>query len=154
VSHPFRQRGATLVVSLILLIVLTLLVTATLMSSNTNLRVVGNMQAQRQLEATAQKAIEDRITSFAFFRDAIENKGTWAGGRATIEFLSNGYQVTVYRPQCTYTVPEEGTSALNPLVPENTAWSIRVTALDAGTGGRVDVTQGVRMRMLADNCPV
>lgn len=148
------QRGMTLVVSLILLIVLTLLVTATLVASNTNLRVVGNMQAQRQLEATAQKAIEDRITSLSFFRDAIDNTGPWAGGVESIQLVENAYVVTVFRPRCTYTTPDDGTSALNPLVPENTAWSVRVTASDPVTGGSVDVTQGVRMRMLSDNCPV
>jgi Tfp pilus assembly protein PilX len=153
VNLPTRQRGATLVVSLILLIVLTLLVTATLVASNTNLRVVGNMQAQRQLEATAQKAIEDRITSLAFFKDAIDDTGVWAGGLPSIQFVENAYVVTVFRPRCSYTTPEEGTSALNPLVPESTAWDVRATASDPVTGGSVDVTQGVRMRMLADNCP-
>jgi Tfp pilus assembly protein PilX len=148
------QRGMTLVVSLILLMVLTLLVTATLVASNTNLRVVGNMQAQRQLEATAQKAIEDRITSLSFFRDAIDNTGVWSGGAASIQFTENAYVVTVFRPQCNYATPDDGTSALNPLVPESTAWSVRVTASDPVTGGSVDVTQGVRMRMLSDNCPV
>lgn len=149
-----RQRGMTLVVSLILLIVLTLLVMATLVTSNTNLRVVGNMQAQRQLEAMAQKAIEDRITSLAFFRDAIEDTGVWTGGVASIQFVENAYIVTVFRPQCTFTTPDDGTSALNPLAPERTAWNVRVTASDPMTGGSADVTQGVRMRMLSDNCPV
>jgi Tfp pilus assembly protein PilX len=157
VSHPSRQRGATLVVSLILLIVLTMLVMATLAASNTNLRVVGNMQAQRQLEAVAQKAIEDRITNLSFFKDAIDDTGVWAAGKASITFTDHGYAVTIFRPLCTYTVPEEGTSALNPLVPESTAWAVRATASDdlaaAGTQGKVEVTQGVRMRMLANNCP-
>lgn len=148
-----RQQGATLVVSLVLLIVLTMLVMATLSASNTNLRVVGNMQAQRQLEATAQKAIEDRITSLDFFRDAIDDTGVWAGGKASVQFVSNAYVVTVFRPSCSHAKPEEGTSALNPLVPESTTWDVRVTASDPVTGGSVDVTQGVRMRMLADNCP-
>lgn len=153
-KNSLRQCGATLVVSLILLIVLTLLVTATLMASNTNLRVVGNMQAQRQLEATAQKVIEDHITNLSFFEDAIADVGVWAGGTESIGFDANAYDVTVYRPKCSYTVPEEGNSALNPLVPERTAWDVQVTATDSVSGGRVDVTQGVRMRMLADNCPL
>lgn len=148
-----RQRGATLVVSLILLIVLTMFAMATLVASNTNLRVVGNMQAQRQLEAVAQKAIEDRITTLTFFKDAVADSGVWAGGKPSIQFTDHAYVVTVFRPRCTYTVPEEGTSALNPLVPESTAWEVRATASDPVTGGSVDVAQGVRMRMLADNCP-
>ncbi len=148
-----QQKGATLVVSLVLLVVLTLLVMSTLTASNTNLRVVGNMQAQRQLEATAQKAIEDRITTLAFFRAAIDDTGIWAGGTPSITFVENAYNVMVFRPTCTFAAPEEGTSALNPLVPEQTTWSVRAVATDPVTGGSVDVTQGVRMRMLANNCP-
>jgi hypothetical protein len=153
VSPHNRQRGATLVVSLILLIVLTMLVMATLTASNTNLRVVGNMQAQRQLEAVAQKAIEDRITTLSFFKDAVDNTGVWPAGKDSIQFDDHGYVVTLFRPRCTYTIPEEGTSALNPLVPESTAWEVHATASDPITRGSVDVAQGVRMRMLADNCP-
>lgn len=148
------QSGATLVVSLVLLVVLTLLVISTLSASNTNLRVVGNMQAQRQLEAIAQKAIEDRITSYAFFRDAIEDTGVWAGGAASISFVEDACNVTVFRPVCLHAEPESGTSALNPIVPEETAWSVRAVATDPVSGGSVDVTQGVRMRLLAGNCPM
>jgi Tfp pilus assembly protein PilX len=148
-----KQRGVTLVFSLILLIVLTLLVMSMHGTSSTNLRVVGNMQAQRQAEAIAQKAIEDRITSYNFFRDAIYNTGVWAGGAQKIEFTEDAYEVTVMRPQCTYTAPEEGTSALNPLVPEQTTWNVRVIVTDPLTRGQADVTQGVRMRLLANNCP-
>jgi len=111
------------------------------------------MQAQRQLEATAQKAIEDRITNLTFFEDAIADTGVWSDGIPSVQFTANAYVITVYRPRCTYSMPDEGTSALNPLVPEGTAWDVRATASDPVTGGSVDVSQGVRMRMLADNCP-
>jgi type II secretory pathway component PulK len=148
-----RQRGITLVVSLVLLVVLTLLVMSMLATSNTNLRVVGNMQAQRQVEAIAQKVIEDRITSYNYFRDAINNRGDWAAGVTSISFVENAYRVTLLRPQCTYSTPEEGTSALNALVPEQTTWNVRAIVTDPLTDGRADVTQGVRMRLLANNCP-
>jgi len=66
VSYSFRQRGATLVVSLILLIVLTMLVTATLVASNTNLRVVGNMQAQTEALNAAQQGVDAVISRTDF----------------------------------------------------------------------------------------
>jgi Tfp pilus assembly protein PilX len=149
-----RQGGATLVVSLILLVVLTLLVLATLATSNTNLRIVSNMQVQRQLEAAAQKGIEDRITDLAFFQDAIDDAGVWADGVASIAFVENAYAITLFRPTCIYTTAEEGSSALNPLVPEQTSWSVRATADDPISGGRADLSQGVRIRLLANNCPL
>jgi hypothetical protein len=153
-SRTRTQRGATLVVSLIMLVVLTLLVLASLASSNNNVRVVGNMQAQRQLEAMAQKAIEDRITNLTFFRDAIDDTGVWAGGTAAIDVVDDAYNIRIFRPRCVYTSAEEGSSALNPLVPEMTSWSVRAVATDPFSGGRVEISQGVRMRMLAGNCPV
>jgi Tfp pilus assembly protein PilX len=148
------QRGATLVISLILLVTLTLFVLSTMYGANTNLRVVGNMQAQRQLEATAQKGIEDRISSLTFFEDAIGSTGVWPGTTSTVTAVENGYTATFHRPKCVWGEPEEGNSALNPLVPEQTIWEVRATAADPVTGGNVDVTQGVRMRMLAGNCPL
>jgi len=153
-STRAAQTGATLLISLILLVALTMFVLATMYTSNTNLRVVGNMQSQRQLEATGQKTIEDRITSLTYFDEVVENTGVWAGGKASIAIAENGYTVTLHRPKCIWTAPEEGTSALNPLAVEQTVWSVRATVTDPVTGGAADVTQGVRMRLLADHCPV
>ena len=41
-----RQQGATLMIALIMLIMLTLFAISAMNTSTTNLRVVGNMQAQ------------------------------------------------------------------------------------------------------------
>ena len=41
-----RQRGATLVIALIMLVLLTLFAVSSLNTANTNLRIVGNMQAK------------------------------------------------------------------------------------------------------------
>ena len=56
-----RQRGATLLVGMIMLVVLTLLVVFAIRSSNTGLQVAGNMQAQVESTGAAQKAIETLI---------------------------------------------------------------------------------------------
>ncbi len=148
-----RQRGMTLIVSLVMLVALTLFVLSMLTASRGNLIAVGNMQSQRQLEAAAQKVIEDRISTSAFFTDAAANTGAWPAGRASLAVVEAGYTVTVHRPTCVYTQPDEGTSATNPLVPEVTAWRVRATAVDPVTGGSVDVSQGVRIRLLAGSCP-
>ncbi|HEY9397527.1 MAG TPA: hypothetical protein VIQ28_07885 [Burkholderiales bacterium] len=152
-SRHGSQRGAVLVISMVMLIALTMFVISMLYTSNTNLKVVGNMQAQRQLEAVAQKVVEDRISSLAFFEDAIAATGIWPTGTNTIVSTEQGFTVTVYRPVCNWTEPEEGSSALNPLVPEQTVWTVRVVATDPVTSGSADVSQGVRMRMRPDHCP-
>ncbi len=61
------QHGATLLVVLVMLVMITLFVLSMIRLSNTNLRVVGNMQSQRALESGAQQAIEEKIGSIAFF---------------------------------------------------------------------------------------
>lgn len=61
-----RQRGATLIVGLVMLVVLTLLVISAIRSSNTNLRIAGNMQMQEEASTAAQQAVEQVISSSNF----------------------------------------------------------------------------------------
>lgn len=58
-----KQRGATLIIGLVMLVVLTLLVISAIRSSNTNLRIVGNMQMQEEVFTAAQQATEQVISS-------------------------------------------------------------------------------------------
>lgn len=58
----YTQRGSTLIISLIMLIVLTLLVISAIRSGNTNLRIVGNIQMQEEALAAAQQALEQTIS--------------------------------------------------------------------------------------------
>lgn len=58
-----KQRGATLIIGLVMLVVLTLLVISAIRSSNTNLRIVGNMQRQEEVSTAAQQATEQVISS-------------------------------------------------------------------------------------------
>src|SRR5688572_26041587 len=58
-----RQRGATLVVGLIMLVLITLLVTSAFTLSNTNSKSVGNMQIRNEAVAAANKAIEQVVSS-------------------------------------------------------------------------------------------
>ena len=60
-SSRRRQRGATLLIGMIMLVVLTLLVLFAIRSGNTNLRIAGNMQTQAEVGAAAQQAIEQVI---------------------------------------------------------------------------------------------
>ena len=61
-----RQQGATLMIALIMLIMLTLFAISAMNTSTTNLKVVGNMQAQAEALASSQAAIESVISTTAF----------------------------------------------------------------------------------------
>lgn len=58
---PTHERGATLLVAMIILVVLTLLVVYAVRMGNTNLRIAGNMQARTEASAVAEQAVEKTI---------------------------------------------------------------------------------------------
>ena len=58
-----RQRGAALVVGLILLLVLTILAVSGVMTSTLELRMVGNTQLQERAFQSAEVAVEDALAN-------------------------------------------------------------------------------------------
>ncbi|HAL39750.1 MAG TPA: hypothetical protein DCP03_17240, partial [Polaromonas sp.] len=56
-----HQRGATLLVAMIFLILMSLFAISAFKSSTGNLRIIGNMQSRQEAIAVGQKAIEDTI---------------------------------------------------------------------------------------------
>lgn len=58
-----KQRGVTLLVTLVMLVVLTLLVVSAIRASTINLHVAGNMQMQEEATSSAQQAIEQVIST-------------------------------------------------------------------------------------------
>src|SRR5438874_1682046 len=58
-----RQRGVALIVGLIMLIVLTLLVIGSFTLGKNQLEIVGNMQHRNETTASAQRAVEEAISS-------------------------------------------------------------------------------------------
>ena len=65
-SSPRSQRGTSLMVGLVMLVLLTLMAISAFESSNVNLRVVGNMQQRQETLSAAQSAIEQLLSSAAF----------------------------------------------------------------------------------------
>lgn len=148
-----NQRGATLLVVLVMLVMITLFVVSMVRLSSTNLKVVGNMQSQRQLEASAQQMIEEKVSTITFFNDAATSTGTWPAGTNTVVASVNSYTVTVNRPTCVYSQVAEGYSATSQISPEDNNWEVQASATDPLTGASVQLTQGLKMRMTAGNCP-
>lgn len=145
-NRPFpsrRQRGATLLVSLIMLVVLTLFAVAGFNLSSVNLRIAGNFQDQKSMEAAALQAIEEVISKGDVFNAPVAQ---------TIPV--GGYNVSVTAPRCNYSAPAEGFSLKeDTLVPDDNDWEFTASVTDATSGARATITQGVRIRMLAGNCP-
>ena len=144
-----RQCGATLLISLIMLVVLTLFAVTGFNLSSVNLKIAGNYQQQKAMEAAAQEAIEQVLSSSAAF------------GAGSQSILVGPYTVAVTGPaggttgpKCNYAVGVKGfTKKEGELTPEDTDWEFRASVLDAISGARAVIVQGVRMRLLSGNCP-
>ena len=163
------QQGMVLLITLIMLVVITLFVMSMVRLGNTNAAIVGNMQAQKGVEAEAQQAIEMALNRFQFFDEAMTEVASWANPATT--YLSyadlwNAYKpagatavpatraddIKIYRPQCLFFEPATGYSALSGVAPQDTYWDIQANAGDSKTGAGTEIHQGVQMRLPAGNC--
>jgi type II secretory pathway pseudopilin PulG len=137
------QRGAALLVSLIMLVILTLFVVSAISMSSMNLKIVGNAQSQRTLENNAQQAIEQVLSSGAAFTF------TPSGQTVTV----NDTDVAVYAPTCAKSVVAPGYDLTQGPVPDDNHWEVVANVEDDATGGKVTVKQAIRIRTPPENCP-
>ena len=68
-GSPRSQRGITLFVALVMLVMVTLLAVSSFRVSNTNLKVVASMQGKGEATAAANAAIEQVLSNAAFAAD-------------------------------------------------------------------------------------
>jgi hypothetical protein len=147
------QGGATLAIALIMLVMITVLVTSGFNLSNTNLAAVGNMQFRDEAIASANKAIEQVLSSP--FTDS-------PAGQAIDVDIDNDdtpdYEVLFSAPTCisdseivvSGSAPSSLTLGSSFAVAGSTfyetIWDISATVTDANrSGASVQVHQGVRV---------
>jgi hypothetical protein len=153
------QRGATLIVGLIMLVLITLVVSSAFMLSSTNLKSVGNMQYRDEALSAANAAIEQVISSDAIFM---------APAMQTITV--GDYSVTVAAPVCLYST-DVVTSTSNDANPNihsessggvsggaapgylDTYWDIAASVNDGMTGASVTTHQGIKITLPSDPNP-
>ena len=147
-ARPARtasQRGMTLVIVLVLLVLVTIFAVTAIRTSTVGLRVVGNQQTQRQMEAAAQNAIEQVLSLPASF-----------GPTATARTIPvSGFSVSVSAPTCLLAMPAAGYSASlssASVTPEDNIFEIVANVSDPVSGATATVHQAVRMRALAGAC--
>ena len=174
------QRGATLLVSLIMLVLLTLFAIGALNTANTNLKVVGNMQAKSEAMNVAQEAIETALSTPIFIANPANAILAPCGAANTLCTDINADGTNDYTtvlspaPKCVTVKPIKN-SQLNLTNTEdlscsagqaqqfgiagavtgdslcsNTVWEITAVTTGAGSGASVTLTQGVGVRVSAD----
>lgn len=177
------QQGATLLVSLIILVLMTLLAVTTFNISKTGLQVVGNMQHRNQALAAAQVAVNDAISSTRFVDTPA---AVLSNNTNTMEVDVNGdgtadVNVNITAPTCIkslilknaqlsvtstedqgcllgtgQTFGVQGAASGDSLCAEG-LWEIEAVATDNVSAATYTVTQGVGVRVSADQistaCP-
>ncbi|GCB06646.1 PilX N-terminal domain-containing pilus assembly protein [Ralstonia sp. SET104] len=174
-----RQRGFTLLVGLIMLLLLTLLGITAFRLAKGNLQVVGNAQSRDQARSAAQGAIEQVVSSTQFTTtptNAIPNPCKATGPNTTCVDI-NGDGVTditvAVTPACVstqvisesalnYSDPNDAGclqgapqdfgvagAANNNSMCANSLWNVQAVATDVITSARYVVNQGTAVRVPA-----
>ena len=142
------QRGATMIIALIMIATITMLVVASFTLSSTNLKSVGNMQVREESLAAANKALETVIGSS--FTDAPQAQ------EIVVDIDANGtndYTVAIALPTCMRAAIASTDPPTDLLVPMPvlggttwyTDWDLDATVTDVASGAKVRVHQGVRV---------
>lgn len=171
------QKGVTLVVAMIFLILISLFAVTAFNSSTGNLRIVGNMQSRQESIAVGQKALEQTISSSVF----TTNPAAVVATPVTVDIDGNGtvdYTATLNpQPHCYRTKPiksselsatvaadlscmkssvlihggidspDAAADAGNSLC-ANSEWNVGVQVVDQHSGAKVALNQGIAVRVL------
>lgn len=168
-----QQQGATLVISLIMLMVVTMLVVYSIRSGNTNLRIAGNMQSQSEAFVATQQAIEKVIEQIK----VTDNIGSITGATVPVSMGGVTYNVvTSPMNKCLMEVPilndalnpsvaedmpcfenpdidaaikADGTLTTKPSACKNQLWEIQADVTDSASGAKVTQVQGLALRASA-----
>lgn len=149
IASSRAQRGVTLFVSLIMLVLITLMVTTAFTMSTTNLRSVGNMQSRDEAIAAANNAIE-QVLSSPFSDDPAA-----AAEEINVDINNDGaieYVVDIAAPVCIKAAIDTTASSSSVTLPAMsltnswvTTWDIIATVNDAKTGAKTVVNVGARV---------
>ena len=160
-----RQRGATLLVGLIMLLLLTLHALASHTTGSTQLRIVGNMNERQSARAAASEAIEQVLSSSEF----VTRTAAVAAAQVDVDTDGQGssdFRVTVI-PTCTAALPVRaleldpdsaddrqcvaGTAFGGSALCVTSHWNLQAVAVAApgriATGVTTEVNQGAAVRL-------
>lgn len=173
-----RQRGMTLFVALVMLVLITLLAMSTFNLGKSSIQVVNNMQNRDEGLAASRGVLDEAMSSTRFFdtpTDALANRCNGVSNTRCLDINGDGVTdivTTLSTPACikvrTVTTaeldlnnPEDagcsvandpstlarpGSGSGNSLCADTT-WEMTATSVDNQAQSRVDVVQGVAMRI-------
>lgn len=143
-----RERGATLIIGLIMIVLISLIVINAFTLSSSNFKSVSNMQTRDEAVAAANQVVEQVISS--------DFTSIPVAQTVTVDINKDDtpdYSVAVAVPTCvratqaTVAAPSdvELGAAMSAGSTWNTDWDLDATVTDAVSGAQVRVRQGVRV---------
>jgi Tfp pilus assembly protein PilX len=162
-----RQRGATLLVALIMLVLLTLFAVSAIRTGNIGLKIVGNQQTQKSMEASAQQAIEQVLSNLGNFdpatvvaptatvaqRICVNGSPPVITSSPSTTACTSGTPVDISPARCISSTRSQYDSLTQPMATFDNVWEFTATVTDSLTGAKAVYHQGIKMRMLANSCP-
>ena len=148
-----KQKGAVLLVSLIMLVVLTLFAISMINGSSIGLHIAANFQTQKTIEYGLHDEMSRLISNPASFSSPAVQPDVCINGADTA--CTGGYIVKVGKPVCINYGPASGyTKKTGELAPQDNDFEVRSTVVDPVDQTKVymAVVEGVRVRMLAGSC--
>jgi Tfp pilus assembly protein PilX len=153
------QRGATLILGLIMMVLITLIVISAHTLSSTNTKSVGNMQIRDEAIAAANQAVEQVLSADFTAAPTAESINVDINKDDT-----NDYTVAIAQPVCMRAIVAQVSEGCDTEHPElcvgstwHSEWDIDATVTDAASGAAVRVRQGVRVLLTNDRklavCP-
>jgi hypothetical protein len=146
------QRGAVMVVALIMIVIISVVAVSAYMLSTSNLRAVGNVQVRQEAIASANQALE-AVVSGPF----LTALNTTAGSTVDIDKDGNAdYSVSVQIPQCPLRVRRVSLDAPSGFETGENAvsagtyivdWELRATVSDPNSGATAVIRHGLRLPM-------
>jgi hypothetical protein len=155
-AGPRQERGATLIVAVIVLMLITMTVISAFRVSRSNTQAVVNTQFRDEALAAANLVLEDVIS--------LSDVQTLTGADGTIPVRTvdinqdgvDDLQVALAQPRCVRVEPsgageEQSLSGVESNVANSgltyVLWEIQADVTDAATGAQVSVVQGFRQQV-------
>ena len=157
-NRPLHQRGTTLLIALVFLVILTLFAVSGMNTGVVNLRTANNAQMMVEAEFAAQQQIEQVFSSAASFHlwDLLSPPATPPAASTTTNVDINGdsvtdFQIVTSRARCLNVreVPGEYSEKVvaEGGAPREHYWEVVATTTDSVFGTSATVRQGVRIRL-------
>ena len=142
------QRGISLVMALVMLVVLTLTAISSTSSVNSSIRIAGNMVSQDEALTATLIAIDDQLGKLSNFTAPLDRTFDVDVNRDG----RNDYTIKLHAPVCYSTAPIQGDSYQLEAAGSSmnrTYWHVRAEVTSADTGAIATIKQGVRINLRA-----